>query len=175
MGHLIEAYADEFGEDPARSRRMVAGMGFRRLRLEDGPRLVVERAYRQPVERVWRALTDAGELAQWFPETMEVVEAQPGVRLVAEWHGDTLTFDLEPEPGGCRMRFTHTFADRDTAARSAAGWDRCLAALDALLAGAPITREQSLELWPEVHEAYAASFGVDPELGRAAAREHGLV
>lgn len=30
----------------------------------------------------------------------------------------------------------------------------------------------SLEAWPELHERYAASFGVDPEIGRKAYAEH---
>jgi hypothetical protein len=135
---------------------------------DDGrPALRFERRLAQAPERVWRALTDAGELAQWFPETMEVVAAEEGVRLEAEWFGDRLVFELSPRGDGCLLRFTHHFDDPATSARTAAGWDRSLAALDALVAGVPMSREESLELWPEVHERYAEAFGVDPELGRS--------
>ncbi len=168
IGELVEHYAARFGQDPRPARRMIASQSFRAVRMEDGPMLVVERGYRQPVERVWRALTDAGELAQWFPDdALEVVSFETGVRLEADWHGDRLTFELTPDGAGCRLRFTHRFDDVDTSARSAAGWDRCLAALDGLMAGVPMSREESLELWPEVHERYAEAFGVDPEVGRS--------
>ena len=66
------------------------------------------------------------------------------------------------------MVFTHAFADRATAARTAAGWDRCFARMDALLGGARLGEADALEHWPLVHERYAAAFGVDPELGRRA-------
>ena len=72
------------------------------------------------------------------------------------------------------LLFTHGFTGRDTAARTAAGWDRCFARLDALLAGNPIDERAALETWPEVHERYAESFGVDPDIGRRAYAEHPL-
>jgi len=81
-------------------------------------------------------------------------------------------FELTPDGDGCVLVFTHAFADRDTAARTAAGWDRCFARLDALLEEHPMGEKESLEAWPEVHERYAEEFGVDPELGRQAYAEH---
>jgi uncharacterized protein YndB with AHSA1/START domain len=35
------------------------------------PALRFERRYRHPVERVWRAVSDPAEMAQWFPSTVE--------------------------------------------------------------------------------------------------------
>ena len=70
--------------------------------------------------------------------------------------------------------FTHAFADRDMAARTAAGWDRCFARLEALLAEQPMSEAVSLELWPVVHERYAQTFDVDPEIGRSAYAAHPL-
>lgn len=35
------------------------------------PALRFERRYRHPVERVWRAVSDPGEMAQWFPSNVE--------------------------------------------------------------------------------------------------------
>ena len=72
------------------------------------------------------------------------------------------------------LTFTHAFADRDTSARTAAGWDRAFARVDALLAGAEMSEAASLEAWPAVHERYAQAFGVDPEIGRAAYAAHPL-
>lgn len=133
-----------------------------------------ERRLDHSVERVWRAITDPGELSHWFPpeEALDVTESEPPRLLAGTWFGDSLRFELTPDGDGCVLVFTHEFADRDTAARTAAGWDRCLARLDALLAGAPMGERESLEAWPEVHERYAEEFGVDPELGRQAYAEH---
>ena len=85
-----------------------------------------------------------------------------------------MRFELRHDGDGCVLVFTHTFSERDTAARTAAGWERCFARFDALLAGAPLTEGDSLAAWPEAHERYAVAFGVDPELGRRAFAEHPL-
>jgi uncharacterized protein YndB with AHSA1/START domain len=39
-----------------------------------------ERRYRHPIERVWRAISDPAEMAQWFPSNVEG-ERQVGARL----------------------------------------------------------------------------------------------
>lgn len=70
--------------------------------------------------------------------------------------------------------FTHAFTDRDTAARTVAGWDRCFARLEALLADEPMSEAESLKDWPDAHERYAELFGVSPELGREAYANHPL-
>lgn len=44
----------------------------------EGTTVVHEARYRHPVERVWRALTDQAELAQWLmPNNFEPVEGRP--------------------------------------------------------------------------------------------------
>jgi uncharacterized protein YndB with AHSA1/START domain len=176
---LHEIYAARFGNDPAAGRRMIARFAFRDLTLEErddgGVRLRLERRYRHPVERVWRAITEPGELAQWFPADapMEVVARDAPHRLVATWFGDELRFELRPDGDRtCVLTFTHAFAERDVAARTAAGWDRCFTRLEALFAGHPMDERTSLELWPDVHERYAERFGVDPEIGRSAYAAH---
>jgi len=133
-----------------------------------------ERRLDHSVERVWRAISDPGELGHWFPpeEALNVTESDPPRLLAGTWFGDSLRFELTPDGDGCVLVFTHAFADRDTAARTAAGWDRCFARLDALLEEHPMGEKESLEAWPEVHERYAEEFGVDPELGRQAYAEH---
>ncbi len=45
------------------------------------PALRFERRYRHPMERVWRAVTDPGEMAQWFPAAV-VGERAEGADLV---------------------------------------------------------------------------------------------
>jgi len=177
IGELHEIYAARFGQDPAPGRKMIASMAFRDLTLEDdgdGARLRLERRFRHPVERVWRAISEPGELAHWFPSDapMEVLESDPPHRLVASWFGDELRFELRPDRAGCVLVFTHAFADRDTSARTAAGWDRCFARLEAFFAGVPMDEATSLELWLDVHERYAERFEVDPQIGRSAYAAH---
>ena len=180
IGELHEIYAARFGQDPAPGRKMIASFGFRDLTLENddgddgGARLRLQRRFRHPVERVWRAISEPGELAHWFPADapMEVLESDPPHRLVASWFGDELRFELRPERAGCVLVFTHAFADRDTSARTAAGWDRCFARLEAYFAGVEMDEATSLELWLDVHERYAERFAVDPEIGRSAYAAH---
>jgi uncharacterized protein YndB with AHSA1/START domain len=170
IAELHEHYAAAFGQDPAPGRRMIATLPFRDLTLERGPVLRLERRFRHPVERVWRAIDDPDERAQWFPEDepLTVVDRQPPRLLVGTWFGDTLQFELVSEPAGCRLVFTHAFTDRALAARTGAGWHRCFARFDALLAGHPMDTDASLDAWTEVHERYAEAWDVDPEIGRAA-------
>jgi uncharacterized protein YndB with AHSA1/START domain len=142
------------------------------ITVDDKPALRFERRLPHPVERVWRAITE--ERGEWFPDDapLEVARSEPPHLLAGTWFGDTLRFELTPDGDGCLLVFTHEFSDRETAARSAAGWDRVFARLDGLLAGQPLGAKESLEKWPEVHERYAEAFGVDPEIGRRAFAEH---
>ncbi len=146
------------------------------LTVEPGPVVRLERRYAHPVERVWRALTDPAEQRHWFPtgEAMAVVEAEPPRRLVARWYGDTLRFALRPDGDGCILEFTHALGDPDATALTAAGWERCFARFDALLAGEPIGEAEALEAWPAAHDRYVAELGADPEPGRRAYAEHRL-
>jgi len=164
-----EAYAARFAADPGSGRRMIASMGFRDLTLVDARVLRLERRYRHPIARIWRAITDPEELAHWFPELQErvVVNAVEPTLLELTWWGQEVRFELRADGEETLMVFTHAF-DPATSARTAAGWDRCFFALDALLAGVPVDRATSLEHWPLVHERYADRFGTDPEIGRAA-------
>lgn len=170
VGEYHERYAHAFGADPHPGRRMIAGMAFRGLTLAAPGTARLRRRFAHPPERLWQAFTDRGQLAQWFPELdqLELVEQEPPHRLAATWWGQALRVTFEADGDATVVVFEHDFGDPATSARTAAGWDRCFFALDALLAGHAVTREQSLVLWPDVHERYAEAFGVDPALGRAA-------
>ncbi|HEY1573001.1 MAG TPA: SRPBCC domain-containing protein [Pseudonocardiaceae bacterium] len=172
IGERHEHYAARFGLDPAPGRAFVAGLDFRGLTLHDGPVLRLERRYPHPAERVWRALTDPDELRHWFPGELRVSHSDPPRLLVGSWHEGTLRFELRAEADGCVLVFSHTFTDRDQAALTAAGWDRCFASVDALLAGQPMDGAASLSLWPQVHERYAALWDIDPAIGRTVYAEH---
>ena len=155
--------------------------------------LIFERRLAHSAERVWRAITEPGELRHWFPgvprwEPLEpgaafdvegdaggsgrIVEVAPPRVLAFDWGEDRLRFDLEPDGDGCLLTFTHAFGNRELGAQTAAGWDLCLDRLAALLGGAPLPESESLEGWPALHERYAADFGIDPEVGRRAFAQH---
>jgi uncharacterized protein YndB with AHSA1/START domain len=173
VGERHERYAARFGLDPAPGRTFIASLGFRGPSLGAGPVLRLERRYDQPVERVWRALTDPLELRGWFPGEFRISHSDPPQLLIGAWQGDgTLRLELRPEGGGCVLVFTHTFTDRDQAALTGAGWDRCFARLDALLAGQAMSEAASLAAWPQVHERLAATWRIDPGIGRAVYAEH---
>jgi len=145
------------------------------LTVEDGGRtLRLERRYAHPVERVWRALTDPVDQRAWFPsgDGLEVLEQDPPRLLVARWYGDTLRFALRPDGEGCVLEFTHALGAPDAAALNAAGWERCFARVDALLAGTPMGEAEALEAWPAAHERYVAELGADPRPGRDAYAAH---
>ena len=135
------------------------------LEIDGRPALRFVREYPHPTERVWEAVTDPTELAAWFPARVAfpgrgapeqggevrysfdadgdggagiVVVHEPPHRLTLTWAVDELRLVLEAlADGGCRLTFTALLGDRDTAARTAAGWEVCLEALDAALAGRP--------------------------------------
>lgn len=157
------------------------------------PTVRFQRRLAHPIERVWRAITEPADLAAWFPGVPRFGKLEQGAefavegdiggsgrilavdppRLLAfEWGGDELRFELAPDGGGCLLTFSHALSDLELGAQTAAGWELCLDRLAAQLAGAPIGERESLQGWPDLHERYAAEFGLDPEVGRRAYAEH---
>ena len=148
-----------------------------------------------PPERVWRAITEADELARWFPDTIEgefgpaaevrfpkfvemglpsvgrVTDFDPPRLLAYTWGPSTLRFELQPDGDGTRLTFTDEIPREETA-KNAAGWEVCLADLESTLAGTE-TQQVDPDRWSELHEHYAARFEVDPEVGRQAMKEYG--
>ena len=150
-----------------------------------------ERRLAHPPEKVFRAISDGAELAHWFPARLqmelragapirfefpdadvdapggEVLEVDPPKLLVYTWGDDVLRWEIVPEEPGCRLHFTHTVTGADDwparlqAARHAAGWDGCLAALVTRLDG----REPGEVDWFARNQAYVERFGLaDGEL-----------
>ncbi|MFI1168767.1 SRPBCC family protein [Streptomyces sp. NPDC020801] len=154
------------------------------LTLTDGrPAVRFSRTYDHPVDRVWHFLTDPDELSEWFPSRAEmdlrpggaitfggdpnmpestggVIAVDPPRHLSFAWGGDELHFDLE-ELGGRRTRFTLTnvLAAENTAARNGAGWEVCLAALDAKARGERVAGPHSGAgaPWKGFYDGYLAA------------------
>lgn len=149
--------------------------------------VVIERRFPHPLERVWRAVTEAEHLAHWFPGAPEfelrpggavwfpglagepaeqgrVLECEPPHRLRFTWDTDELLFELLEEGEGTRFVLTYAFDDSAGAASFATGWESCLEGLLAVLDGGE-TPEPGPR--PERHEELAARFGLGrPELAQ---------
>jgi uncharacterized protein YndB with AHSA1/START domain len=148
----------------------------------DGYQLRFERHLRHPVEKVWTALTDPAQLAQWLaPGEMEltlggrvhlaftdgdgvidgrVTAIEPPRLLEFTWtdKGDDFGFvrwELGDVDGGARLVLTHTIpeASRRFGLPALAGWHSLLDQLAALLDGQPLP--PSGERWQALHDHYA--------------------
>ncbi|HWO68510.1 MAG TPA: SRPBCC family protein [Umezawaea sp.] len=149
------------------------------------PVLRFERTVKHPRAKVWRAITEADQLAAWFPaeveleltpgtpmvftfpdqapvdgkSTGEVLEVDPPRLFAFRWNSDVLRFELSPDGDGCLIRFSQVIGGgRISAGRNAIGWDVCLDALDALLDGREFEAPSE---WLGPMEAYIRLFGLD--------------
>ncbi|MET8998881.1 SRPBCC family protein [Amycolatopsis sp. NPDC004169] len=150
------------------------------------PVLRLERRLKHAPEKVWHAITDPAELEHWFPAKVDVelraggairftfpgedsattgrvLTADPPREFAFVWNDDTLRWLISPDGDGSLLEFTQTFGRGDPAiaklagARTAAGWDVCLDALAARLAGRVF--EQPRE-WHGRMASYVDEFGL---------------
>ncbi|MEV6156116.1 SRPBCC family protein [Nonomuraea sp. NPDC052129] len=152
------------------------------VEIDGRPAVRFQRTYPHPIERVWRAVTEPGELTHWFPQnvTMDAreggkiefsgdphMDSITGTILVWDpprcfaftWGGDELRLELAPDgAGGCTFTLVNVIQAQDAAARNAAGWAVCLAELDKVVAGQPADgpHGKSAESWREHYDAHVA-------------------
>jgi uncharacterized protein YndB with AHSA1/START domain len=148
------------------------------------------RELRHPVERVWSALTEPGQLAAWapfladrdlgtvgeatltmvdgapeVPMASRVLRAQPPTLLEYDWGGDLLRWELEPTASGTRLTLRHTIAERDDVPKMAAGWHLCLAVADRLMDGDPVDPIRGADAnnygWSQLRDRYRDQLGTD--------------
>lgn len=146
-----------------------------------GWRLRFTRELDHPAERVWRAVTEAGHLAAWFPMrvqgdwvvggpltfadpegrglefTGKVLAYQPPSVVEFSWGPDVLRLEIEPRGAGCTLTLLDTFDELGKAARDAAGWHVCLDLLAEHLDG--VMQPTPPRGWPELNRDYAQAFG----------------
>lgn len=133
--------------------------------IENRPALSFERRLSHPIDVVWRAITESGQLESWFPCRVEVDALREGAgmsfrfehmpldlpstmtgrvtafdpprRFAFTWGEDHLDFELEDLPGedACVLRLTVLLDSRDKASRDGAGWHVCLDRLGRLVGG----------------------------------------
>jgi uncharacterized protein YndB with AHSA1/START domain len=152
--------------------------------IDDRPTLRFERLLRHDPETVWRAVTTPAEMAHWFPAVVEteprvgaqmsftfegqdtathgeILELDPPKVFAFRWNDDVLRFEVVAQQQGCLLVFTHTLGGdwlgRLAAGRNAAGWDVCLAALDARLAGQGFEQPDD---WATRIGSYVGEFGL---------------
>ncbi|TDW75795.1 uncharacterized protein YndB with AHSA1/START domain [Kribbella pratensis] len=151
----------------------IQGMDSRRgtvFGTEDG-RVAIRfvRLLPHPPEKVWRAITDPGQLSAWFPAVVELdvpagaallfgvtdeqrrrygmsegssgrmLRNEPPSVLEYEWAGEILTWEITGTTDGSRLVFTNVLSDPTAAGPAAAGWEAGLEVVEAQLGGRPIT------------------------------------
>jgi uncharacterized protein YndB with AHSA1/START domain len=147
--------------------------------------LRMERELAHPPEKVWRALTEPGELAHWFPAAVEldlrldgaisfrfededsieqeadntgVIRAYEPPRLLEyTWGSEVQRWEVEPTNSGCLLTLTATYDDRPGSASFTSGWILCLDALDKSLGGNSVPRES----YQVLHEHFVKVYGLD--------------
>jgi uncharacterized protein YndB with AHSA1/START domain len=155
--------------------------------------LVFARELAHPVERVWAALCDPGQLRVWSPfsasrpmdETGPVVLqmipdgdelasrvliVDPPHVLEHTWGEDLLRWELrEAGSHATLLTLRHVLGDRGIVPSVCAGWHICLDAADALLAGAPLGPVQADNAknfgWDGLRARYAGLLGEDSPTG----------
>ncbi len=142
--------------------------------------VVFERRLKKPIEKVWAALTVAERIADWFTpveidlrvgglyricfEGMDaidgkIVELGPPRRLVHTWPDSTdpnspdslISYVLEPDGDGCRLRFSQTNLPRMYLG-AVAGWHTFFEALPGAAEGIRTPWSQARET--EMGERY---------------------
>jgi uncharacterized protein YndB with AHSA1/START domain len=151
---------------------------------DDARQVVFHRRYRQPIEKVWAALTVPERLADWFATAevdlrvggvirlgwtgahkadVTITVCDPPRALAWRWtigERDTLVrFDLTPDEGGCALTLTHSGLSLDGARDGGvrAGWHAHLEAL-------PEAIEGRATPWEVKTAREAALSGVYPKL-----------
>ncbi|MDD7964919.1 SRPBCC family protein [Actinomycetospora lemnae] len=153
------------------------------LEIDGRPALRFVREYDHAPERVFALLTDPAELVHWFPAGVAPESWEPGAtvtytfetpgdggtgtvlvhepprRVAFSWGGDELWFEVEALDGGrSRLAFTHLIDEKPAAARNAAGWELCLDALDAAVAGTPVAPSGGrTPAWEAIYQEFVAA------------------
>ncbi|MCC3372284.1 SRPBCC family protein [Cohnella sp. REN36] len=150
--------------------------------------LVLERTLEHPIEEVWAALTESGQLPSWGPFAADRDLTEPGPvqlahmnnpeederrkgevltveaprLLVFRWGRDILRWELSSIGSQTILILRHSFTDDRMAPSYAAGWHLCLIGLTGILAGKQMpsmTGSNAFRYgWKELHDQFAKLF-----------------
>jgi uncharacterized protein YndB with AHSA1/START domain len=144
-------------------------------------RLRFTRRLPYPLEKVWRAITEAEHLEAWFPQRIvgewsvgsplrfesehghfdgEVLRFEPESLIEFRWGTDTIRMELASDGDGAILTLVDTFSELGKAARDAAGWHTCIDFLEHQLGGTKAPWD-SREHWETVHPGYVNKFGAE--------------
>jgi uncharacterized protein YndB with AHSA1/START domain len=154
--------------------------------------LVFTRNFSHPINRVWEALTEPGQLRHWAPYTANrdraavgpaeltmldgdpggasligtVLECDPPRLLMHAWGADRLRWELAGTDDGTTLTLRHTFEAEQMLSGLAAGWHICLDVADALMKDVPfgpVVGQKAREYgWDDLNERYAGLLDVKP-------------
>jgi uncharacterized protein YndB with AHSA1/START domain len=165
------------------------------LQIGSGHALRFERHLPHPIEKVWAALTDPAQFAQWLASGEIDLRAGGRARLrhadgtsmvdgrvtaaepprLIEYHwatqdgdGGPVRWELFEEDGGTRLVFTHMLADPLAYLLALAGWHTILDSLAFWFAGgAPAGRPT----WEQLHDGYTRRYAKITRIDDAKVRE----
>ena len=145
-----------------------------------------ERRFSHSAADVWRVLTERELMRQWFPCDVEggwepgaalkftffhgegdglpdahrdgeVIAVDEPRLLEFRWWINDYHIELDGNDDGCGLVFCDSFEDGTEAARTAVGWDFCLANFEYLLNGDDVVSFDS-STWDKEQSVYAAKF-----------------
>jgi uncharacterized protein YndB with AHSA1/START domain len=149
--------------------------------------LVLERIFKHPPEKVWRALTEPAHLREWAPfdadgnlgeagamvklatvatpkpqiSETRIAIADPPKLLEFNWGSQTLRWTLESFGAGTRLVLWHNI-ERRFISMGAAGWHICFDVLERSLSGNPLGRIVGADAmkfdWSRLNTEYAKQF-----------------
>lgn len=167
-------------------------------RVDEKWELVLERTLAHPIEEVWAALTESGQLPAWGPFATnrdltevgpvqlkhmngpeedeqrqgEVLTVEAPRLLVFRWGKDVLRWELSAIGSRTLLILRHRFTDYEMAPSYAAGWHLCLKGLTGILAGEQMPSMTGCHAfrygWKELHDQYAKLFEADDTLADSA-------
>jgi uncharacterized protein YndB with AHSA1/START domain len=146
--------------------------------IDGRPALRFERNLGHSAERVWRAITEPAEMAQWFvapvawiPEEGEefdaagahgrITDVKPPRLLAWSWGVERYSFELTPGADGnsCVLVFTHVFnPELGPGWQHAAGWDTYFNRLDVHLDGGFLSEEDAHQGVQQLMAEYRQDF-----------------
>jgi uncharacterized protein YndB with AHSA1/START domain len=142
--------------------------------------LILERTLKHPIEDVWAALTESGQLPAWGPfatdrdlvstgpvvlshvNHREVLAVEAPRLLIFKWGNDILRWELSSSDHNTLLILRHRFTEYEMAPSLAAGWTLCLKGLTGILEGKQMPSMAGsnavLYGWQGLHDKYKKFF-----------------